>query len=78
MFFCFIKFYDLNMFRLLLWYVFVSYMVKYFFVNMLLWMRVLLVMLVWFGVLLYVMRNVWSMLFWFSDDGMVVFFFYKR
>ncbi|KAK4661197.1 uncharacterized protein QC763_704410 [Podospora pseudopauciseta] len=69
--FRFTKLYDPNMPRSLPWHVFASHMAKYFFANMLLWMRASLVMLVWFGALPYVMRNVWSMLFWFSDDACI-------
>ncbi|KAK0665452.1 hypothetical protein QBC41DRAFT_358817 [Cercophora samala] len=76
--FRFTKLYDPNMPKALPWHVFASHMAKYVFANMLLWMRASLVVLVWLGALPYLMRSVWSLLFWFSDDGMAAFLFHQR
>ncbi|KAK0747364.1 hypothetical protein B0T21DRAFT_2877 [Apiosordaria backusii] len=67
--FRFTKLYDPNMPKALPWHVFASHMAKYIFANMLLWMRASLVVLVWLGALPYLMRSVWRLLFWFSDDA---------
>ncbi|KAK4180221.1 hypothetical protein QBC36DRAFT_320674 [Triangularia setosa] len=76
--FRFTKLYDPNMPKALPWHVFASHMAKYIFANMLLWMRASLVVLVWLGALPYLMRSVWRLLFWFSDDGMAAFLFHQR
>ncbi|KAK4202166.1 hypothetical protein QBC40DRAFT_46104 [Triangularia verruculosa] len=76
--FRFTKLYDPNMPKALPWHVFASHMAKYILANMLLWMRASLVVLVWLGALPYLMRSVWRLLFWFSDDGMAAFLFRQR
>ncbi|KAI0594600.1 hypothetical protein F4775DRAFT_573377 [Biscogniauxia sp. FL1348] len=67
--FRFTKLYSPNMPKRLPYHVFISHMTKYMFRNMLVWMRAALVASVWLGWLPYLMRSVWSFLFWISDDG---------
>lgn len=67
--FRFTKLYSPNMPKRLPFYVFVSHMAKYLFRNILVWLRALLVVSVWLGWLPYLMRSVWSFLFWISDEG---------
>lgn len=68
--FRFTKLYDPNMPQALPPYVFVSHTTKYILRNLLVWMRAGLVTNVWLGWLPYLMRSVWSFLFWLSDEGL--------
>ena len=67
--FRFTKLYAPDMPKSLPFYVFVSHMAKYLFRNILVWLRATLVVSVWLGWLPYLMRSVWSFLFWISDEG---------
>ncbi|KAK7908862.1 E3 ubiquitin-protein ligase march6 [Apiospora marii] len=67
--FRFTKLYAPDMPKSLPFYVFVSHMAKYLFRNVLVWLRATLVVSVWLGWLPYLMRSVWSFLFWISDEG---------
>ncbi|KAK6069919.1 E3 ubiquitin-protein ligase march6 [Seiridium cupressi] len=67
--FRFTKLYSPTMPQQLPFYVFASHMAKYLFRNVLIWLRAALVMSVWLGWLPYLMRSVWSFLFWISDEG---------
>ncbi|KAK8124286.1 E3 ubiquitin-protein ligase MARCH6 [Apiospora kogelbergensis] len=67
--FRFTKLYAPDMPKSLPFYVFASHMAKYLFRNILVWMRATLVVSVWLGWLPYLMRSVWSFLFWISDEG---------
>ncbi|CAN8096679.1 unnamed protein product [Discula destructiva] len=68
--FRFTKLYAPNMPRTVPFYVFVSHMAKYIFNNILVWARAGLVVMVWLVWLPYLMRRVWSALFWISDEGL--------
>lgn len=68
--FRFTKLYDPNMPVSLPPYVFISHAAKYLFRNLLVWLRAGLVATVWLGWLPYLMRSVWSFLFWISDEGL--------
>lgn len=68
--FRFTKLYDPNMPKALPTHVFVSHTAKYLVRNLLVWMRAGLVASVWLGWLPYLMRTVWSFLFWISDEGL--------
>lgn len=68
--FRFTKLYDPNMPPALPSFVFFSHMAKYLFGNLLVWLRAALVASVWLGWLPYLMRSVWSFLFWISDEGL--------
>jgi E3 ubiquitin-protein ligase MARCH6 len=68
--FRFTKLYDPNMPTALPPLVFVSHTAKYIVRNLLVWMRAGLVASVWLGWLPYLMRSVWSFLFWISDEGL--------
>lgn len=68
--FRFTKLYDPNMPKSLPPHVFISHMAKYLFRNLLVWLRAGLVASVWLGWLPYLMRSVWSFLFWISDEGL--------
>lgn len=68
--FRFTKLYSPNMPKTVPFYVFVSHMTKYVFRNMLVWARGGLVLMVWLVWLPYLMRRVWSALFWLSDEGL--------
>jgi E3 ubiquitin-protein ligase MARCH6 len=68
--FRFTKLYDPDMPKSLPLHVFVSHMAKYLFRNLLAWLRAGLVASVWLGWLPYLMRSVWSFLFWISDEGL--------
>jgi E3 ubiquitin-protein ligase MARCH6 len=68
--FRFTKLYDPNMPQSLPTHIFVSHTTKYLFRKLLLWMRAGLVVNVWLGWLPYLMRSVWSFLFWLSDEGL--------
>ncbi|KAI1373342.1 hypothetical protein F4677DRAFT_429358 [Hypoxylon crocopeplum] len=67
--FRFTKLYSPDMPKRLPLYIFVTHMAKYLFRNVLVWLRALLVISVWLGWLPYLMRSVWSFLFWISDEG---------
>ncbi|KAI5918375.1 hypothetical protein F4810DRAFT_692517 [Camillea tinctor] len=67
--FRFTKLYSPDMPKRLPYHIFISHMTKYLFRNMLVWMRAALVASVWLGWLPYLMRSVWSFLFWISDEG---------
>jgi len=51
--------------------IFISHLAKYLVRNLLVWLRIALVASVWLGWLPYLMRSVWSFLFWISDEGLV-------
>ncbi|KAK3323078.1 hypothetical protein B0H66DRAFT_474545 [Apodospora peruviana] len=68
--FRFTKLYAHDMPKALPFYVFVSHMAKYLFRNLLVWLRAALVASVWLGWLPYLMRSIWSFLFWISDEGL--------
>ncbi|KAI1769998.1 hypothetical protein F4818DRAFT_434567 [Hypoxylon cercidicola] len=68
--FRFTKLYSPDMPKRLPFYIFVTHMAKYLFRNVLVWLRALLVVSVWLGWLPYLMRSVWSFLFWVSDEGL--------
>ena len=68
--FRFTKLYAHDMPKALPAYVFMSHMTKYIFKNMLVWLRAALVASVWLGWLPYLMRSIWSFLFWISDEGL--------
>lgn len=68
--FRFTKLYDPNMPKSLPPYVFVSHVAKYLFRNLLVWLRAALVASIWLGWLPYLMRSVWSFMFWISDEGL--------
>ncbi|KAI1644066.1 uncharacterized protein F4817DRAFT_230574 [Daldinia loculata] len=67
--FRFTKLYSPNMPKRLPLYIFATHMAKYLFRNVLVWLRAILVTSVWLGWLPYLMRSVWSFLFWISDEG---------
>ncbi|KAI0015023.1 hypothetical protein F4780DRAFT_773816 [Xylariomycetidae sp. FL0641] len=67
--FRFTKLYSPNMPKHLPFHIFVSHMAKYFLRNVMVWCRAGLVACVWLGCLPYLMRLVWSSLFWLSDEG---------
>lgn len=67
--FRFTKLYSPDMPQRLPFHVFVTHMAKYIFRNLLVWLRATLVASVWLGWLPYLMRSVWSFLFWISDEG---------
>lgn len=68
--FRFTKLYAPNMPKTVPFYVFISHMAKYLFRNMLVWARAALVIMVWLVWLPYLMRRIWSALFWISDEGL--------
>lgn len=68
--FRFTKLYAPNMPKTVPFHVFVSHITKYIFRNMLVWARAGLVLMVWLIWLPYLMRRLWSTLFWLSDDGL--------
>lgn len=70
--FRFTKLYAPNMPRALPFHIFLSHLVRYLFRNVLDWCRWLLVISVWLGLLPWLMRWVWSSLFWLSDEGLGV------
>ncbi|KAL7627225.1 hypothetical protein AAE478_004001 [Parahypoxylon ruwenzoriense] len=67
--FRFTKLYSPDMPKRLPFHIFVTHMTKYLFRNLLVWLRAALVVSVWLGWLPYLMRSVWSFLFWISDEG---------
>ncbi|KAK0712019.1 hypothetical protein B0H67DRAFT_493480 [Lasiosphaeris hirsuta] len=68
--FRFTKLYAPDMPNALPFHIFISHMAKYLFRNLLVWLRGALVASVWLGWLPYLMRSVWSFLFWISDEGL--------
>jgi E3 ubiquitin-protein ligase MARCH6 len=68
--FRFTKLYDPDMPKALPTLVFVSHTARYLLRNLLVWMRAGLVATVWLCCLPYLMRAVWSFLFWISDEGL--------
>lgn len=68
--FRFTKLYAPNMPKTVPFHVFVSHITKYIFRNILVWARAGLVLMVWLIWLPYLMRRLWSTLFWLSDDGL--------
>lgn len=68
--FRFTKLYAPNMPKTVPFHVFVSHITKYIIRNMLVWARAGLVLMVWLVWLPYLMRRLWSTLFWLSDDGL--------
>jgi E3 ubiquitin-protein ligase MARCH6 len=68
--FRFTKLYAPNMPRALPFHIFLSHLVRYLFRNIVDWCRWLLVISVWLGLLPWLMRWVWSSLFWLSDEGL--------
>lgn len=67
--FRFTKLYAPNMPKALPFHIFISHVAQYLLRNMLVWLRAALVVSVWLGWLPYLMRSVWSFLFWISDEG---------
>lgn len=67
--FRFTKLYSPDMPKRLPLYIFVTHMARYLIRNVLVWLRAILVISVWLGWLPYLMRSVWSFLFWLSDEG---------
>ncbi|KAM7189241.1 putative E3 ubiquitin ligase SUD1 [Naviculisporaceae sp. PSN 640] len=67
--FRFTKLYAHDMPKALPAYVFISHMTKYIIKNLLVWLRAALVLSVWLVGLPYLMRYIWSFLFWISDEG---------
>ncbi|OTB04982.1 hypothetical protein M426DRAFT_73116 [Hypoxylon sp. CI-4A] len=67
--FRFTKLYSPDMPKRLPFHIFITHMAKYIFRNVLVWLRAILVISVWLGWLPYLMRSVWSFLFWISDEG---------
>lgn len=68
--FRFTKLYAPNMPKTVPFYVFISHITKYLLRNILVWARAGLVLMVWLVWLPYLMRRVWSALFWLSDEGL--------
>lgn len=67
--FRFTKLYDRRMPQTLPFAVFVSHVAKYMLANMLGWLRAALVISIWLVWLPYLMRAIWSLMFWISDEG---------
>ncbi|KAI1198972.1 hypothetical protein F5X97DRAFT_297676 [Nemania serpens] len=67
--FRFTKLYSPDMPKHLPFHIFVHHMTRYLFRNFLVWLRAALVTSVWLGWLPYLMRSIWSFLFWVSDEG---------
>ncbi|EMR65903.1 putative ring finger membrane protein [Eutypa lata UCREL1] len=67
--FRFTKLYSPDMPQRLPFYIFMSHMAKYLFRKLLVWLRAALVISVWLGWLPYLMRSVWSFLFWLSEES---------
>jgi E3 ubiquitin-protein ligase MARCH6 len=68
--FRFTKLYSPDMPKSLPAHVFVGHMTKYLLRNVMVWLRAALVITVWLCWLPYLMRSVWSFLFWISDEGL--------
>lgn len=67
--FRFTKLYSPDMPKHLPFHIFIHHMTRYLFRNFLVWLRAALVTSVWLGWLPYLMRSIWSFLFWVSDEG---------
>ncbi|KAI0425825.1 hypothetical protein F5Y09DRAFT_320686 [Xylaria sp. FL1042] len=67
--FRFTKLYSPDMPKHLPFHIFVHHMTRYLIRNFLVWLRAALVTSVWLGWLPYLMRSIWSLLFWISDEG---------
>ncbi|KAI1169536.1 hypothetical protein F4777DRAFT_572768 [Nemania sp. FL0916] len=67
--FRFTKLYSPDMPKHLPFHIFVHHMARYLLRNILVWLRAALVTTVWLGWLPYLMRSIWSFLFWVSDEG---------
>ncbi|KLU90380.1 RING finger membrane protein [Magnaporthiopsis poae ATCC 64411] len=67
--FRFTKLYDRRMPQTLPFAVFVSHVAKYLLANLLGWLRAALVISIWLVWLPYLMRAIWSLMFWISDEG---------
>ncbi|KAI0857410.1 hypothetical protein F4860DRAFT_517864 [Xylaria cubensis] len=67
--FRFTKLYSPDMPKHLPFHIFVHHMTRYLLRNLLVWLRAALVTTVWLGWLPYLMRSIWSFLFWLSDEG---------
>ncbi|KAI1312042.1 hypothetical protein F5Y03DRAFT_341174 [Xylaria venustula] len=68
--FRFTKLYSPDMPKHLPFHIFVHHMTRYLIRNVLVWLRAALVTSVWLGWLPYLMRSIWSFLFWISDEGL--------
>ncbi|KAI0908783.1 hypothetical protein F4823DRAFT_597266 [Ustulina deusta] len=68
--FRFTKLYSPDMPKHLPFHIFVHHMTRYLIRNFLVWLRAALVTSVWLGWLPYLMRSIWSFLFWISDEGL--------
>ncbi|AEO68635.1 uncharacterized protein THITE_2028472, partial [Thermothielavioides terrestris NRRL 8126] len=68
--FRFTKLYDPDMPKTLPAHVFVRHTARYLLRNLVVWLRAALVASVWLGWLPYLMRAVWSFLFWIADEGL--------
>ncbi|KAM0281429.1 hypothetical protein ACHAQH_003552 [Verticillium albo-atrum] len=68
--FRFTKLYSPKMPNTLPVHVFIGHVAKYLFRNVLTWLRAGLVAVVWLCWLPWLMRSVWSFLFWLSDEGL--------
>ncbi|PKS10134.1 hypothetical protein jhhlp_001884 [Lomentospora prolificans] len=68
--FRFTKLYSPKMPTTLPVHIFVTHMTKYILSNLVVWLRALLVGCVWLCWLPYLMRRMWSLLFWLSDEGL--------
>ncbi|KAH9428282.1 hypothetical protein MCOR02_011767 [Pyricularia oryzae] len=67
--FRFTKLYDRKMPKKLPFVVFITHIVKYMVNNVLVWLRAGLVVSIWLIWLPYLMRSIWSLMFWISDEG---------
>ncbi|KAF5968010.1 ERAD-associated e3 ubiquitin ligase doa10 [Fusarium coicis] len=67
--FRFTKLYAPDMPQSLPVHIFIGHMARYFFQNVLVWLRAALAISVWLCWLPYFMRGVWSFMFWVSDEG---------
>ncbi|GAP89800.1 putative E3 ubiquitin-protein ligase MARCH6 [Rosellinia necatrix] len=67
--FRFTKLYSPDMPKHLPFHIFIHHMTRYLLRNFLVWLRAALVTSVWLGWLPYLMRSIWSFLFWISDEG---------
>ncbi|KAI1151571.1 hypothetical protein F4825DRAFT_352670 [Nemania diffusa] len=67
--FRFTKLYSPDMPKHLPFHIFIHHMTRYLLRNFLVWLRAALVTSVWLGGLPYLMRSIWSFLFWVSDEG---------
>ncbi|KAM5351120.1 hypothetical protein ACJ41O_003843 [Fusarium nematophilum] len=68
--FRFTKLYAPDMPQSLPVHVFIGHLAKYFFRNVLVWLRAAMAISVWLCWLPYFMRSVWSFMFWVSDEGL--------